>query len=256
MKSNWKIVGLVMIVLLLAVSAGCKKKPSTIARPPSSSTDRTAPAADSYATPTIEMSVSPSTIRRGGQASLSWSASNADSVLIDGGVGNVASNGSISVSPLESTTYTATAKARGGEAKASARVTVTRDEGTGQVVQTDLQALQSAIKDGLVRAVFFNYDSADLSTEARSILEENSRYFRQYPNIPVIIEGHCDERGTEEYNLALGDRRAQAAKAYLVQLGISGDRLETISFGEERPFAMGSNEQAWAQNRRAQFVVR
>jgi len=256
MKSNWKIVVLVMVLLLLAVAVGCGKKPTTIARPPASSTDRTPPATETYSSPTIELSVSPSTIRRGGQASLSWSAANADSILIDGGVGNVSSSGSISVSPLESTTYTATATGRGGEAKASARVTVTRDEGRGEVVQTDLQALQTAIKDGLVRPIFFNYDSADLTPESRAILEENSKYFRRYPNVPVIIEGHCDERGTEEYNLALGDRRAQSAKAYLVQLGISADRLETISYGEERPFAMGSNEAAWAQNRRDQFVVR
>ena len=98
MKSNWKLVVLAIIVLLLAVSAGCKKKPTTIARPPSSSTERATPPPESYPAPTIELSVSPSTIRRGGQANLSWSSSNADSVVIDSGVGNVSSSGSISVS--------------------------------------------------------------------------------------------------------------------------------------------------------------
>ncbi|HRR55382.1 MAG TPA: peptidoglycan-associated lipoprotein Pal, partial [Acidobacteriota bacterium] len=119
----------------------------------------------------------------------------------------------------------------------------------------DVQALRKAIDEGLIRPVFFAYDSSELTDEAKAILEENSRWFRRYPNARIIIEGHCDERGTEEYNLALGDRRARAARDYLVQLGISPDRIETISYGEERPFALGHDESAWRLNRRAHFVV-
>ncbi|MEJ2080589.1 MAG: OmpA family protein, partial [Acidobacteriota bacterium] len=162
--------------------------------------------------------------------------------MIDSGVGNVAESGSITVAPLESTTYTAVAKGPGGDARASTRITVVRSEAKTDITETDLMALQKAIEDGLVKPVFFAYDSAQLSPEARATLEQDSRMFRQYPDATIIVEGHCDERGTEEYNLALGDRRAQAAKDYLVQLGIPADRLQTISYGEEKPFALGSNE--------------
>jgi peptidoglycan-associated lipoprotein len=103
--------------------------------------------------------------------------------------------------------------------------------------------------------VFFEYDSADLTPEARRILEENAKWFRRYPEARITVEGHCDERGTEEYNLALGDRRANAAADYLVQLGVETDRLDRISFGEERPFVEGTTEAAYAKNRRAHFFA-
>ena len=136
----------------------------------------------------------------------------------------------------------------------SARVTVSRGGlDQGDIVASDVQALQKAIQDGLVKPVFFNYDSAELSAEAKSTLEENSRWFRQYPDAGITVEGHCDERGSDEYNLALGESRALAAKNYLVSLGISARQLSVISYGEEKPAVMGSNEAAWAKNRRAEF---
>jgi peptidoglycan-associated lipoprotein len=240
---------------LLLLPVACKRRTQPIARGPAPPPDRTATAPADFAAPTIELSAAPTTLRRGEQANLTWRAANADRVVIDGGVGNVTMEGSVAVTPLESATYTATASGRGGEARASARITVVRDERAAEIDETDVQALRRAIEEGLVRPVFFAYDRYDLSTEARATLEENSRWFRRYPNARIVIEGHCDERGTEEYNLALGDRRAQAAREYLVQLGVEARRIETISYGEERPFVMGSNEAAWAQNRRAHFVV-
>lgn len=103
--------------------------------------------------------------------------------------------------------------------------------------------------------VFFGYDQHDLTMEGRNTLERQAAWMRQYPNIRVTIEGHADERGTREYNLALGERRAQAARNYLIALGISPSRITTISYGKERPAVVGSNEAAWAQNRRAVTVV-
>jgi peptidoglycan-associated lipoprotein len=103
--------------------------------------------------------------------------------------------------------------------------------------------------------VFFAYDDHSLSAEARSALSGNASYLREMSAIRVLIEGHCDERGTVEYNLALGQRRADSARSYLVDLGIESGRLQTISYGEERPFEDGSNESAWSQNRRAHFRV-
>ena len=103
--------------------------------------------------------------------------------------------------------------------------------------------------------IFFSFDSAEVSTEAQQILQRQAEWLRRYPNVSVTIEGHCDERGTREYNLALGERRAQAARNVLVALGIPGSRVSTISYGKERPAVPGSSEDAYAQNRRAQTVV-
>lgn len=104
--------------------------------------------------------------------------------------------------------------------------------------------------------VHFAYDSAVLTPIAQNILNQKAEWLRANPSANVVIGGHCDERGTIEYNVALGERRAESAKKYLVNLGIDANRLETISYGEERPIATGSNEEAWAQNRRAQFTIK
>jgi len=103
--------------------------------------------------------------------------------------------------------------------------------------------------------VFFGYDKSDLSTEARATLDRQAAWLKKYPSTSVTIEGHCDERGTREYNLALGERRASAVKNYLVADGIGSDRVKTVSYGKERPAVLGSNEAAWAQNRRGVTVV-
>jgi peptidoglycan-associated lipoprotein len=103
--------------------------------------------------------------------------------------------------------------------------------------------------------VHFATDSSDIDSEAQSILAKQAQWLAKYPNVRVTIEGHCDERGTREYNLALGDRRANSAKNFLVNSGVSAARISVISYGKERPIATGSNEEAWAQNRRAVTVV-
>ncbi len=104
--------------------------------------------------------------------------------------------------------------------------------------------------------ILFEFDSAKLSEEAQQILRTKAEWLRKNARAQVIIEGHCDERGTNEYNLALGDRRAFSAKAFLIDLGISQSRLTTVSYGEERPLDSRSDEEAWAKNRRAHFVIR
>jgi peptidoglycan-associated lipoprotein len=109
---------------------------------------------------------------------------------------------------------------------------------------------------GPVGDVFFDYDSSILSTEAQDRLTQNAAWLKSNSGKSVLIEGHCDDRGTSEYNIALGDRRADTAKEYLERLGIASARLETISYGEERPFDKGQGEDAWAKNRRAHFVVK
>lgn len=103
--------------------------------------------------------------------------------------------------------------------------------------------------------IFFDFDRSDLREDARQTLQAKAEALRQFPDIRVRIEGHADERGTVEYNLALGERRADAARTYLIDLGIDSDRMTTISYGEERPAVDGHNEAAWSQNRRDEFVI-
>lgn len=243
--------------LVLALLSGCGRQPAPVSEPPTpSGPSSTGPSTDAPA-PTIELQVSPSSIQRGSEATLTWNSSNAESVRIDSGVGNVSQTGSLTVSPRESTTYTAIATGGGGdEARASARLTVAAGADRGDIREDDVRDLRQAIEQGRVRPIFFAYDSAELSDEARMTLEENAKWFRRFPDSRIIVEGHCDERGTEEYNLALGDRRAQSTVNYLAQLGVDSSRLEPISYGEERPLVQGHNEAAWSKNRRAQFAVR
>lgn len=103
--------------------------------------------------------------------------------------------------------------------------------------------------------VFFGFDKTELTAEARATLDRQAAWLKKYPTVKVTLEGHADERGTREYNLALGERRAQAAKNYLAAAGVTADRIRTVSYGKERPAVLGSNEAAWAQNRRAVTVV-
>ena len=103
--------------------------------------------------------------------------------------------------------------------------------------------------------VFFDFDKSDLQPDARATVEKLAVWLNNYPAVTLVVEGHADERGTREYNLALGERRANAVLDYLVALGVSGNRLSTISYGKERPAVLGSNEESWAQNRRGVFVV-
>ena len=116
-------------------------------------------------------------------------------------------------------------------------------------------SLDEVNRGSALKPVFFLLDSDQLDDTARQTLTEDSQVMRKYPSWVVTIEGHCDERGTAEYNLALGDRRAQAARAYLVSLGVPAERLRTVSYGNEFPFDPGHDEAAWAKNRRAQFMV-
>jgi peptidoglycan-associated lipoprotein len=119
----------------------------------------------------------------------------------------------------------------------------------------DARSLDELNRDSPFQPVFFGYDSAEIVGDAKLVLNQNADLLKRYPNWVLTIEGHCDERGTAEYNLALGERRALAARTYLVSLGINGDRLRTVSYGKEFPFDPGSNEEAWAKNRRAHFVI-
>lgn len=126
--------------------------------------------------------------------------------------------------------------------------------GAGQAGQV-VPGTQADLVQNVGDRVFFEFDSSSLSPEARAVLDRQANWMQQYGNVKVTVEGHCDERGTREYNLALGERRATAARNYLVAKGVPADRISTISYGKERPDPVGSDEASWALNRRSVTVV-
>ena len=234
-------------VLILSLSAllmlgACKKK----AAPPPPPPPPPPPA------PTASVSVNPSTIQGGQSASLIWQTSNATDVSIDG-IGAVQPNGSQTVSPTESTTYHLTAKGSGGTQEATARLTVTAappppPPPTPSVTDEDL--FSQNIKD-----VYFDYDKSEIRGDQQASVQADSQFLGQHTNMNITIEGHCDERGSTDYNLALGDQRASAVKNALTAAGVSGSRIKTISYGKEKPFCSESNEACWQQNRRGHLVL-
>jgi len=201
--------------------------------------------------PTASISVDPNTIQKGQSASLTWQTTNATDVSIDG-IGAVQASGSQSVSPADSTTYHLTAKGAGGTQEATARVTVTQTPPpppTAAAGPTEEELFSQSIKD-----VYFDYDKSDIRADQQSSLQADAQFLNQHAGVSFTIEGHCDERGSTEYNLALGDQRANAAKNALAALGIGASRIKTISYGKEKPFCNESNEACWQQNRRGHFV--
>lgn len=128
------------------------------------------------------------------------------------------------------------------------------EEGMAEAAEQE-GARAEYVEEAALENVYFDFDKSDLRPDARATLEKNAEWIKNNPGVKIQIEGHCDERGTEEYNLALGERRANAVKNYLVSLGVDPDRLYTISYGEELPADPGHNEEAWAKNRRAHFLV-
>jgi peptidoglycan-associated lipoprotein len=233
------------LLAVVAFGAACKK-PVVQAPPPPPP-----PVVAPPARPTVTLQASPTTVQKGESVTLTWSSTNATSLSLSPGVGNVAAEGSTRVTPSDSTNYTITATGPGGTADANARVSVTSPPPPPAVHQPTLQELF----DKGVRDAYFDYDKADIRTDARDALSQTAQFLRSYPQVKIVVEGHCDERGSTEYNLALGDRRAAAAKQFLVSLGITADRMETVSYGKEKPFCSASTEECWKQNRRAHFVM-
>jgi peptidoglycan-associated lipoprotein len=117
------------------------------------------------------------------------------------------------------------------------------------------QSLEEINRRGYLKDAFFDYDKAELRDDARTALSEDAQWLKSHPSVQFLVEGHCDERGTSEYNLALGDRRANAAREYLASLGVDASRVRTVSYGKERPFCTASTEECWQQNRRAHFLI-
>ena len=233
----------IMVVFALGAImtlGACKKK---VAPPPP-------PPPPPPAAPTASLTANPNTIEKGHSTTLTWETTNATDVNIDG-IGPVQPSGSQEVTPTDSTTYRLTAKGPGGTQEATARVTVTTPPPPPppKPSATEEELFAQNVKD-----IFFDYDKYDIRPDQVGAVQADARFLNQHPNINFTIEGHCDERGSTEYNLALGDNRANAVKNALAQAGVNASRIKTISYGKEKPFCTESNEQCWQQNRRGHFV--
>jgi peptidoglycan-associated lipoprotein len=244
---------------LLLAGTGCKKKviataptpvePVKPAPPPPPPPKPAAARIDAFA-------VEPATIQQGQSATLRWTVANATAISIDQGIGNVPANGTRTVTPNASTTYTLTANSPGGNATRAVTLTVNlppppppKPKPTAAPKISGRDMLEREARDA-----FFDYDMSDIRPDARTALAQNAdllkRIFAADPAFRVTLEGHCDERGSAEYNLGLGDRRSTSAKDYLVQLGVPSQMLTPISFGKDRPQCTDANEDCYQRNRR------
>jgi peptidoglycan-associated lipoprotein len=239
------VVPAVVLISLIAV-AGCKKKTTPL--PPA----ETAPVAAAPApVPIAQITATPSVISAGDQVQLSWRTSDATSVSIDG-IGNVPTSGVKTVTPNESTSYHLVAKGDGGTADATARVTVNAPPAVQVPVST--MSAEEAFKAN-VQDIFYDYDTYDIRSDAQATLSHDASFLASHTDVKVVIGGYCDERGSNEYNLALGQNRADAAKNALLTAGVAASRIRVVSYGKEKPFCSESTEECWQQNRRAGFTM-
>ena len=196
-------------------------------------------------------------MERGQCATLRWGVENSTQVAINPGVGNVGPTGTQRVCPTSTTTYTLSASGPGGTDTASATVNVAAAAPPPPPAVTGPKKSFSELISEQLQDALFDYDKSEVREDARAVLTRNSEALKQmfqgYPDAIVNVEGHCDERGSAEYNLGLGDRRATAAKEFLTQLGVSGSKLQTVSYGKERPVCTDATESCYQRNRRAHF---
>ena len=237
---------LVTVALLgtLVAVAGCNKKQAPL---PAAAT---APVAAATA-PSAQITATPAAISAGDQVQLAWRTTDATTVSIDG-IGDVPTVGVKTVTPTESTSYHLVARGPGGSTDATARVTVNAPPAV--VVPVTTVSAEQDFKAN-VQDAFFDYDAYDIRSDAEAVLSRDASWLVAHPEIRIVIGGYCDERGSSEYNLALGQNRANAAKNALVTAGVASTRIRVISYGKEKPFCTESTEECWQQNRRAGFTL-
>ena len=202
--------------------------------------------------PTATITATPNVVNSGEGVALTWHTTDANDISIDG-IGKVASSGTQTVNPTSSTNYHLVARGDGGSTDATTRVTV--NAGLTAVPETAPAISDDAAFRQNVQDIFFDYDSYDISTENQSLILKDAAYLTAHPGIKVVIGGYCDERGSTEYNLALGENRASSVKKALISAGVGADRVRTVSYGKEKQFCTEHDESCWQQNRRGQFSI-
>lgn len=250
---------LLLSLMLLLFASACKKKVPPPPPPPPAPVTQPAPP-PAAKTVINSFTAEPSRIEKGQSATLRWSISNATDMQLDQGLGPVLqSQGSRSVFPSSTTTYTLIANGAGGSDTKTVTVEVSSPPPppAAPTVEPTLSGAEMLTRQG--QDAYFDYDKNDIRADAQQALTADAdllkRIFAREPNLVVIVEGHCDERGSAEYNLGLGDRRATAAKEFLVNLGVPADRLKTISYGKERPQCTDATEECYQKNRRAHLAA-
>ena len=241
--------------------AGCRHKDKGI-DPSALGPSDTTSSASTAAAPTASITADPLSIDLGQTVVLNWRTMNAATVTIDG-IGQVNVNGTQTVSPSNSTNFHLVAKGDGGTTEANVRVTVrvptVPSGGTTTVENTNNAANSGPVTDAsfhaAVQDMFFDYDSYDLRADAQGSASAAAAFMVQHPDIRVLIGGYADERGSAEYNLALGENRANAAKTALVNAGVAPARVRVVSYGKEKQFCTEANETCYQENRRAQFTI-
>ncbi len=232
------------LMIALVTVAGCKKKTQPIA-------PQAAPPPVAAVAPTAQLTATPAVVSAGDQVQLSWRTTDATSVSIEG-IGDVPTAGVKTVTPAESTTYHLVARGEGGSADATARVTVNAPPAVA--VPATTMSAEEEFKAN-VQDVFFDYDTYDIRNDAQTTLAKDASYLVSHPDIKVVVGGYCDERGSDEYNLALGQNRANAAKEALIKAGVATSRIRVVSYGKEKPFCTESTEECWQLNRRDGFAI-
>ncbi len=237
--------------LLLLMAAGCHKKAAPPPPPPPPM------AAPTPSKPVVEyFTAEPTTVNSGQPSSLRWSVTGATSVQIDNAIGTVSPNGRRAVYPTATTTYHLTATGAGGETDADATITVSTPPPPAPAQNNSAATIQDILAHQ-VQDLHFDYDKSEVRPADQSVLQADAAALKQIfqldSNFIVTVEGHCDERGSAEYNLALGDRRAAATRDALAAMGVPTDKLKTISYGKERPLCTDATEECYARNRRAHF---
>lgn len=222
------------------LTAGCAKKAAKVTPPP--------PPAPAPTAPTATLAANPSVVQQGQTSVLTWETSNANEISI-AGLGTLPPSGSRVVTPAASTTYNLLAKGPGGTNEASARITVNAPIANASPSPTDEDLFSKNVKD-----VFFDYDKYAIRPDEAPTVQNDETFLAQHPSIKVLVEGHCDDRGSEEYNIALGASRAESVKRALVEEGVPADRIRTVSYGKEKPFCTQDNERCWQQNRVDHFA--
>ena len=227
------------------ILAGCHKK---VVAPPPPPPPPPAP----IPAPTATIRVDPSAITLGQSATLVWQTANATSASIDG-IGTVPVNGMQAVTPSTSTSFTITAKGPGGTVEATTRITINVPPPPPPPPPPSMTEEQ--LFDQNVHDVFFDYDKADLRAQDQSVATQDAQFLLQHPDMKIVIGGHCDERGSAEYNIALGQNRANSLQKALEDQGLPASRIRVVSYGKEKPFCSESNEECYQQNRRDHLTL-
>jgi len=265
MRTNTRTLSAAVFTMALLIGAAGCKKPTPPAPPPPPPPKTEAPKTVAAPPPAARIgsfTVEPTSIERGQAATLRWSVANATDISINQGIGDVQANGQRQIFPTNTTSYVLTANSAGGNDTRTVTVTVTAPpppppppaKNAPRVSGIDIFNQE---RDNLADALF-DYDKSDIRADAQQALTRSAttlkRIFTADPNFKVVLEGHCDERGSAEYNLGLGDRRATSARDFLVQLGVPATNITTISYGKERPVCTDADEACYQRNRRAHLV--